>query len=87
VNGATLLGMDPALLRVRAAQGEPEKSVMEHIEGLARALAELKRAIGASDWPGVADALEYDLKDQADRWRAVMNALADEIGRRAAAGS
>ena len=87
VNGATLLGIDPASLRVRAAQDEPEKSVMEHIDGLARALTELKRAINASDWPGVADALEYDLKDQADRWRAVMNALADEIGRRAAAGA
>lgn len=87
VNGAMLLGMDPSSLRVSAAQGEAERSVMEHIDGLARALTELKRAIGASDWPGVADALEYDLKDQADRWRAVMNALADEIGRRAAAGA
>lgn len=87
VNGATLLGIDPAAMRVRATPGEPERTVMEHIDALARALAELKRAIGDSDWPGVADALEYDLKEQADRWRAVMNALADEIGRRAATGA
>jgi hypothetical protein len=60
--------------------------VGQHIDGLAKALAELKRAIGASDWPGVADVLAYDLGDQAKRWQVVMNALADEVGRRSVQG-
>jgi hypothetical protein len=83
INGATLLGMDLGAMPAPAIDNSPAQTVGQHIEALARALSELKRAISASDWPGVADALAYDLHDQAKRWQAVMNALADEVGRRA----
>lgn len=86
VNGASLLGLDLATLPVPAPAADAGRTVSDHIDALARALAELKRAISAADWPGVADALEYDLKDQAERWQTVMNTLADEVGRRAIAG-
>ncbi len=79
INGATLLGMD---VETMTAPSVGKETVGQHIEALAKALGELKRAIGASDWPGVADALAYDLADQAKRWQGVMNALADEVGRR-----
>ncbi len=87
INGATLLGMDLGSMPAPAAAGSPAQTVGQHIEGLATALAELKRAIGASDWPGVADVLAYDLGDQAKRWQVVMNALADEVGRRSYHGA
>lgn len=87
INGATLLGMDLGTMHAPAAGGEPRRTVGQDIEGLAKALTELKRAIGASDWPGVADVLAYDLGDQAKRWQVVMNSLADEVGRRTMQGT
>lgn len=87
INGATLLGMDLGAMRAPAVGNDPSQTVGQHIDGLARALGELKRAIGAADWPGVADVLAYDLGDQAKRWQVVMNALADEVGRRSYQGA
>lgn len=86
INGATLLGMDLGAMPAPATADAPSQTVGQHIDGLAKALTELKRAIGASDWPGVADVLAYDLGDQAKRWQVVMNALADEVGRRSVHG-
>ncbi len=87
INGATLLGMDLGTMPARTPGGGAEETVGQHIESLAKALGELKRAIGASDWPGVADVLAYDLGDQAKSWQVVMNALADEVGRRSYQGA
>ena len=87
INGATLLGMDLGAMPAPAVGTSPSQTVGQHIDGLAKALTELKRAIGASDWPGVADVLAYDLGDQAKRWQVVMNALADEVGRRSYQGA
>ncbi len=85
LNGATLLAMDLSTMPTTSESGGA-RTVGEHIEGLSKALSELKRAIGAADWPGVADVLAYDLNDQARHWQVVMNALADEVGRRALEG-
>lgn len=87
LNGASLLGMDLGVMQAPATAGQAGQTVGEHIDGLAKALTELKRAIGAADWPGVADVLAYDLGDQAKRWQVVMNALADEVGRRSYQGA
>lgn len=43
-------------------------------------LADVKRALQNRDWPALADALEYDLADEAARWSEMLAALADGIG-------
>lgn len=93
-NGAALMGVDPKDLRVAldsgaasatggaGAGGDGGESVADAVSGLAHRLTDVKRSISAQDWAGLSDALLYDMNDQADRWRVLL----DRLGERLAGG-
>lgn len=63
-------------------QGAPGGAIAE----LAALLEGLKRFVQARDWVGLADAMEYDLTDLAQRWRAAL-LQPDEVGESGQSGS
>ena len=72
-NGVLLLGLSLDDLKVN------QTPVSRSVDALAGHLGELKRAIGAQDWSGLADALAFDMQEQADSWKRVLNGLSDVI--------
>ncbi|HVZ94665.1 MAG TPA: hypothetical protein VG797_09160, partial [Phycisphaerales bacterium] len=46
---------------------------------LMRLLTEVRRALANRDWSALADALEYDLGEQASNWGSRLTAIADRI--------
>ncbi len=80
-DGPRLLGMD---VRPLAAPGGVQAAgaaatVESAIGDLARSLASLQEAIRGQDWSTVADVLEGELADEADRWRTILGVLAEHI--------
>jgi hypothetical protein len=53
--------------------------LLELIAGLTRKLEEVKRTLGVQDWSGLADVLAYDLTEEAQRWTAMLRALAEGL--------
>lgn len=45
------------------------------ISSLTRHLEEVKRALGTEDWSALADVVAYDLTDEAQRWRSLLDAI------------
>lgn len=72
VDGAALAGLD---LNTQV-HGAP---VAQSVRDLTALLGELKRALSAQDWSGVADTVGEDLPEQADRWAGLLHTLADRI--------
>jgi hypothetical protein len=81
-DGCSLLGRSPDEVTV-ALPGGGTGRVGEATAGLAGALGELKRALGAQDWSALADTLGFDMQDQADGWHELLLALAASLGGRA----
>ena len=50
------------------------------INRLAEALEEIKRAISANDWPGLADVLACEMEELGDEWTALLTAAAARSG-------
>lgn len=76
-DGARLLGLDLASARPGppAPDGSP-LTVADRARTLGAHLAEVKRAIQARDWHGLADSLAYDLDSDAEAWRLVLDDIA-----------
>lgn len=55
--------------------------MVDLIGSLASRLEEVKRSLGAQDWSGLADVMEYDMAEQAARWREVLGMLAAALER------
>ncbi len=70
-----LTGIDPAGVVVEA-RGERSTGA-SCVVALTKALADLRAALRASDWSALADLLAYDLDEQADRWQAMLAAMAE----------
>ncbi len=49
------------------------------LDGLAERLVEIRRALTAQDWSALADALAYDMEEQADVWWGALTAFADSL--------
>ncbi len=73
-NGIRLIGLDE-----QTPIGEPPRPLADSIASLSARLNEVKRALQAQDWSGLADALAYELPDQTDHWRDLVLVLADRI--------
>lgn len=76
-DGLALLGLEISQVRV-ATPLRGEVALTDCTTALADRLGEIKRAMGAGDLSGLADALMYDMKDQASEWQAVLAALAEQ---------
>lgn len=74
-DGLQLLGLEVGEVEV-LIDGE-STAVASYIERLAAGLNEVKRALSAQDLSGLADVLQYDLKDEAVRWQGLLTALAE----------
>ena len=72
-NSLMLLGLSLEELKIN------QTPVSESVNSLAGRLGELKRSIGAQDWSGLADALAYDMQDQAETWKRVLIGLSEII--------
>lgn len=59
-----------------AAHAAGAPSLEDHLQKLAEALTELKRAISHADWAALGDVLAYDLDEQAEQIGAQLRALA-----------
>lgn len=62
-----------------AAPGADAATLPALIADLTARLEEVRRALAAQDWSGLADVLAYDLADQAERWKALLSSLAATI--------
>lgn len=79
VNGAALLGLKAESLSVRIPGEAAPVLVGDRIRELAGHLASIKRCIGAQDWGGLGDVLNYDMNGQAERWAALLRALGEQL--------
>ncbi|MEZ6242235.1 MAG: hypothetical protein R3B57_04260 [Phycisphaerales bacterium] len=70
-----LTGISPVGVHVSVRGGQFTGG--ECVASLTAALAQLRAAVRASDWSALSDLLAYDLDEQADRWRAMLAALAE----------
>ncbi len=86
LHGCHLLGLDIESVSVPVDEGEAGGNggdegrllaVNVAIAGLVEHLQEVKRAQQDQDWAALADAVGYDLVEQATRWESVLRALAD----------
>ncbi|HMQ16248.1 MAG TPA: hypothetical protein PKC49_09765 [Phycisphaerae bacterium] len=57
------------------------RSLREHLSDLAGKLRELRQALTAGDMVLLADLLEYELAPLCQRWRGLLAALAEDVGR------
>ncbi|HYE02399.1 MAG TPA: hypothetical protein VD963_04085 [Phycisphaerales bacterium] len=73
----TMLDWDPGA----TPEGPGEGTISAAADMLATRLGELKRAIELGDASGLCDSLEYDLPEEAERWRMLLLALAELAGR------
>lgn len=55
------------------------RGVPELVESLAEQLRAVRDQLTAQDWLGLADAMEYDLDEQAEHWAALIQTLSDQI--------
>ena len=74
-DGLQLLGLEVGEVEV-LIDGE-STAVSSYIERLAAHLNEVKRALNAQDLPGLADVLQYELKEESVRWQGLLTALSD----------
>jgi len=74
MHSAQLPGLELAGMTL---EGEPAPRV---IEQLADQLRELREQLHAGDWLGLADTLEYDLTESAERWTRLIAELQRQIG-------
>ncbi|GIK19455.1 MAG: hypothetical protein DYG93_10415 [Leptolyngbya sp. PLA2] len=72
-----LLGFDLTEASV-VVKGE-EIRVDESVASLSRQLEEVRRCVAADDLSGLADALRYELSEEAGRWRELLTGLAEAI--------
>ncbi|MCC6320475.1 MAG: hypothetical protein IT438_03445 [Phycisphaerales bacterium] len=72
VDGAALTGIGLG----SEVGGRP---LSQSVQDLAGRLAELKRALTAQDWSGLADSIGYDLPEQASHWELLLHTLSDRI--------
>lgn len=72
---AQMLGME---LRDLGTQAE-ERGLEELTALLADRLNEVRRSLSGEDWSALADVLAYDMGEQADRWKAALNAAAEGL--------
>jgi hypothetical protein len=78
-NGSALLGLSIESLTIPATDSRPATEIAPKVQELAGRLSEIKRAFIAQDWSALADALNYDLPEQADQWSATLVALAEHL--------
>lgn len=81
MHSAQLLGLD---LDGMTLEGESAPAV---IEQLADQLKALREQLNAGDWLGLADTLEYELTEAAERWTQLIAELQRRIGDEAAGGA
>ncbi|MBX3364227.1 MAG: hypothetical protein KF866_05615 [Phycisphaeraceae bacterium] len=74
-HGAELLQLD--LARLAPASGGP--SVGQRLSELIDRLKLLVVAMTREDWSSLADALEFDMRDQADAWKSMLTDLARSL--------
>lgn len=72
-----LLGVDLTGASV-VVNGEQTR-VDESVASLSRQLEEVRRCVAAEDLAGLADALRYDLSEEAGRWRSLLTGLAEAV--------
>lgn len=81
-DGCSLMGQPSDEVRITLATGDVRR-LGDATAALAGALNEIKRAFGTQDWPALADALGFDLQDQADAWQDLLLGLAGAFAGRA----
>jgi len=72
-----LLGFD--LTEASVVVNGEEIRVDESVASLSRQLEEVRRCVAAEDLSGLADALRYDLSEEAGRWRFLLTGLAEAV--------
>lgn len=77
LDGTTLVGFSTATTGVEI-QGQTV-TVDAAVRALADRLAEVKRALNAKDWSGLADVLGYDLVELAEAWQTLLMGLASQM--------
>ncbi len=59
---------------------EAAAMLQESTANLTRLLNDVKTRLAMKDWSALADVLEYDLSEHADRWSELLGTLADGVG-------
>ena len=72
-----LLGFD--LTEASVVVSGEEIRVEDSVASLSRQLEEVRRCVAAEDLSGLADALRYELSEEAGRWRHLLTGLAEAV--------
>ncbi|MEC9372647.1 MAG: hypothetical protein VYC34_02340 [Planctomycetota bacterium] len=73
-DASALIGVAP---EAALQHGAPDDQTT--IESLFKSLDELRRSLAEQDWTATADALEFDLDEQAARWQTSLRSLAEAV--------
>lgn len=71
-----LLGISIESVRARAAPATAPRPLVEHVRSLSTCLHEVRRCVNHQDWSALADALEFDLGEQTEKWSVLLPDLA-----------
>jgi hypothetical protein len=75
---ASLLDI-PLDSHISGPEGAGERNLGQVVEGLASSLTEVRRALEAEDWSGLADLLAYDMSEQIRSWQEMLRSLAEGL--------
>lgn len=79
VKSAKLLDIELDRIKDPGAEDEQGATINELTTVLSKHLQEVKRCLAVQDWAALADVLAYDLADQVEPWKRLLQMMADTI--------
>lgn len=79
VKSAKLLDIELDRIKDPGAEDEQGATINELTTVLSKHLQEVKRCLAVQDWAALADVLGYDLADQVEPWKRLLQMMADTI--------